>query len=171
MKSLAKSSNYYAVISNEKLKSIKYYLQSISTPTIDLQPLEVRSKLAKISQVGGSLEFSPINIRIIIDENLYNYTSLLDLIFDTINQETGELKDNKFNVDVFALSNKGNPIINFKYSDGYISSISSIEYNDMGNDGTMLTLDLQFVFTNFTYTILKDKLEYNNSVPGNELDI
>jgi len=165
--SLAKTSSYYAVFSNEGLSNLKYYLQGISTPSISLSPIEIHSKVQKINQISGNLELSPINVKILLDENLENYTLLLDTIFNTIDQNTGVLKDIKYNLDIFALSNKGNPVLKLTYKDGFIANISEVQYNDNSTDNEILSLDLTFIYTSFEYTRLNNIIP---NTPGHDLN-
>lgn len=164
MASYAQKSNYYVIFGSERLKNLKYYLQKCSLPSITLPPVPYKSRFRTIKLAGSEIEYSPLSLQILVDENFTTYVALLDEIMSYKNPETGVINIKPFDMSLFATSNKGNPILEFKYSNCYVTNITEYEFNDTENSENIQII-LTIEYENITYSRKNESLNDMIEIP------
>lgn len=153
--SYSQQTNYYVVFGTEKLNDIKYYLKGCNIPGVTLEPVEIGNKVHAFNIGGDKIEFNPLVLDILIDEDFDTYLDMINEIFSLKNPNTGEINRTQFNLNLFITSNKGNPILNITYQDCFITSIGDIEMNDGDADVSTLHYNVTIKYSNVIYTKIK----------------
>lgn len=154
-KSYAQETNYYATFTIESLKDLKFYLSSINLPNIELEYESLNNRYSVLPIFTGKLNFEELSLQVLVDEKFYMYTNILDEIFSYKDTSSGKIENNKFNMNLFVTTNKGNPILKFEFEDCFITSLSSIEFQS-NKDIQYLSYNLKLKFLKFKYSRINE---------------
>lgn len=149
--SSTKTTNYFMVFGSDRLKDLKYYLQQMNLPGISMSDINMKTKIRNQFIVGGDLEFDPITLKLLIDEDFSNYLALVDELKTYKDTVTGIINPKQFNSTMFITSNKGNPIIEFYFEDCMITNIDDQDFDDGSENDDVLSVNVTIKYSNLTY--------------------
>lgn len=65
----------------QRAPNIEFFCQEVTLPEISIQDLSQETPRTRIYRPGVKVEFSPLNIEFIVDENLSNYSEIQNWLF------------------------------------------------------------------------------------------
>jgi len=149
--SYSQSTNYYIVFGSERLNDIKFYLKSCNLPGFSLEPEVIRNRLHSHLVSGSNIEYNPLEISVMVDEDFDIYLSILEEIYSYKNPNTGIIQQKPFDTTLFITSNKGNPILKFDYSNCFITNISSPVLNTGSRTVENISFDISIKYDSIEY--------------------
>ena len=142
-----------------------YHLQTATLPGISASPVNVGTPLSPVLVPGDNVEWSPITITFMVDEELANYRKMHDWIVklytgrDTSDLTT--LKSENFiqedlgggvtDATLTVRSNKQNTTLRVKFEELFPTSLSDLQFTTVSEDAEYLVATATMVYN--TYTI------------------
>lgn len=149
---------FKVLISREKYPNLQFYAQAVSHPDMNL--VETRVGYPRVSTVaftGESLEFGPLNIDVLLDENMQSYRELYDWMERCVELEHQQgnvdaTVDNFYNdITVTVLTSHNNANRTFKYINCFPINLGAIPFTAQST-GEYLTFPVTFRFDYFTFS-------------------
>jgi len=137
--------------SNIDLSALSFRIQAVQLPDFDFNTTVARKNGIKIVRSAGSLDWNPISIEVVIDEELETYETLVAL--------ANEYRDFKRSVEdslqVFIYNNQRRHIVTLEYKEIVIQNIMGLNY-DLRNLGeTDMTSNIELEFGEFNFKRIK----------------
>jgi hypothetical protein len=128
-------SNFLIKFGTTELPNLEYYVRTIPLPGYNISTNTVHSTSAQpIEYYGGMLTFgNDISFDVILDEKYAVRKAIDDFMFSIRNQKDGLLDQKWFDISLFVLSNKANPLETIRYNHFLMKSVSEIS-GDVGSD-------------------------------------
>jgi hypothetical protein len=141
------------------LPFLKYFCQSVTLPGISTQPVAVTSPFAKMYRHGDTLEYEPMVVTALIDEDLRlweeTYNWLLSLTkpkqfsqyVKYYNAQGAPYHDGALTVN----TNANNPNLRIKFTNCHPVSLSQVQFSTFTNAETTITCDISFRYDQFEF--------------------
>lgn len=115
------------------------YAQNVNLPDFSLNPSLV-NHAAKSAYIGGDhIEYSPITIGFILDENFDIYIKILKYILARIHQNSGIIEPlAEFTVGVELTDNKGESLLCFEFYGCKLNNLSSVSLISNADDAEQI---------------------------------
>jgi hypothetical protein len=107
-------------------------------------PMGVRGATAYIP--GDKIQYDPISFKILIDEDLKNYSEIYNWIHQ--NHSSGQITYEDMTLQIFNSANRKNKEIHF--TSCFPTTISTGEFSTQNTDVEYMTMDVTFRFDRFT---------------------
>ncbi len=128
-------SNFLIKFGTTELPNLEYYVRTIPLPGYNISTNTVHATSAQpIEYYGGMLTFgNDISFDVILDEKYAVRKAIDDYMFSIRDQFDGLLDQKWFDISLFVLSNKANPLETIRYNHFLLKSVSEIS-GDVGSD-------------------------------------
>lgn len=157
-----------------RIPEITYFLQEIEIPGISLENPFVKTPLSKYPVPGDMLSFDPLKIKFLVDSTMNNYRALFSWIRglgfpDNNNQykeqvqkgkdfykeyRLSELQSTLSDASLIILGNTNKPIIEVKFTDCVITSLSAIEFSTRTTDVQYLLAQAMFEYQSYDIKLI-----------------
>ena len=166
------------IFSIGKMRSVDFFCQSASVPSISMKPVETPTRFNRIPQPGDELTYEDLNIRFLVDENMKNWYQVHDWMREIttpvsskeFGYNRGELEsqnktltgkgdlagwDNQWRSDcsLFILSSNYQPVAEFVFRDAFPVNLSTLVFDSSVQDIQYFTADCSLRYTYFDYFI------------------
>ena len=143
--------NYTFVLS--KLEDTTLNLQSISLPTVSLSQKFMPTRSLDITLPGDKLAFDSLPMEFIVDENMNNYTEIMDWMWEGSNPKTGNKykKVSEYATDgvLTIYGARGNIVKRFRFQDCYPISLGGVSFINTSGESVPVTASLVLSFSLF----------------------
>jgi hypothetical protein len=153
----------------KKLPNVNFFLQEVNLPAISIPPTEHPNPFVPIPYSGDHIEYDPLVLSFIVDEDMQNYMELHNWIrglgFPEDYSEHKELVDagkqlgtgeGQFSdASLLIGTNLKNPNIEVIFRDAFPFSLSGFSLNTTDEDVTYITCQCQFKYTLFDIQTLQ----------------
>ena len=165
-----------------KIPGSAFFCQAASIPAISSGVPEQGSRLNKIYQPGDELDYEPLNIRYLIDENMKNYyqihdwmrriatpyasqeftyNTLDDAADDRLPYEPRDRKGNpifgrnqwKSDASLIVMSSNYQPVAEFIFKDCFPVSLTTLNFDASVQDISYFTAEAVFRYNYFNYKV------------------
>lgn len=134
------------------LPFLRYFVQACPLPGISTSPVRVENPFSATWRHGDKLEYEPITITTLIDEDLRVYEETFDwlnaLTFPEQFPQYIRAKDSSkspYHDALLTINNNANlPNIRIKFTDAHPISMSSIQFTTTDNANIIPTIDIVF---------------------------
>lgn len=152
---------FRVVIDRDYFPNLQFYAQTVDHPAFSLANTEVPYRRAGIKLVGESLEFSPLQMNIIVDENMKSYEEIRQWAEQVIENEhkppatniyksQEEIKPPYYDITLGILTSNNNLNKKFIYRNAYPIDVGSISLSS--TDGSIpLTFSVTFNYDYFDF--------------------
>lgn len=144
-----------------KLPEVSFKCRSAGIPATTVPYTEQRTSLNPIPRPGLNLQFDPLEIEFIVDEDLNNYCEIANwmrsLSMPVNNLGWNELKNNGIGLDpdqglvsdaiLYILTNESIPNINCIFRDVFPTHLSELRFTNSTDNPTELYAKATFVYT------------------------
>lgn len=152
-----RSKNKYRMLIN-KFPELEYMIQGGSIPQVTGAAISVDTPFTDFKVAGDNLEYEPLTIEFVVDEELLNYGSVLTwmegIYFPETHTQYAEHIKVQDGVDckivIQMLSSAYNPILNFEFLDCIPTTLSELPLGE-GSDGA----DYIKATVTFEYSLFK----------------
>jgi hypothetical protein len=147
--------NHYVVC--DRLKETMLLVKSFTLPTVSMPPAKrVKSpKMVPANIVPSAIDYGEvISIEFIVDEELNNYTEILQWMF-SINNAFSASESDSMDVETddivlhILTNNKTTQHKGFQFHQCFPTSLASFEFTNEGDGRTVITCSAEFSFTTF----------------------
>lgn len=128
-----------------QLEHIPFFLQRVNIPGLNSSPEQINTRGGNRFHVGqDTLEFNPLSIEMLIDEDLLIWLELQEFLRGKIRKD-GTFDVTPFDFIITINNNKGNKLFNIVYEDCRITSLSDIQLDTTSTQQHhTLSLELQY---------------------------
>ena len=185
----------------DKIRGVDFFAQKATLPSISLNPADTYTRFNKIPQPGDEIQYSPLELSFLVDENMKNWYQVHDWMKEIgtpysskeFKYKRGEIEsENKRNspVDIsnitnqwtsdaslFVLSSQYRPVAEYVFRNAWPSSLTGLPFDTTSPDDTPLTAQLSLLYSHFDYyiydaaTATDDTMETNYRRTQNGLSI
>jgi hypothetical protein len=142
-----KTSNFRVVLRND-MKNLEFFATEASIPSVTIGTIEAGWQSMKDKRPGDSLDYEPLALTTIVDEDFQIYTDFYALLNTTHNPKTNRIQvtPEVFDLTIFITTNKNNPIYSVTFYDAWIQTISAIELQTISGDdnGIKVTIGISY---------------------------
>lgn len=161
-----------------KMKGVDFFCQAAAIPAMKVDTAVQGTRFNKIPQPGDELDYDPLRIRFLIDENMKNYYQVHDWMrtiatpvsskeftydrgsIDTKNRrynqrdaETGWANQWKSDASLIILSSNYRPVAEFVFKDCFPTSLSTLNFDAAVQDIQYFTAEITLAYSHFDYFI------------------
>lgn len=131
----------------DRLPGVEYWMQSVNLPSVTLNSVPLDTPYINTMLPGTKIEFEPINIQFIVDQNLSNYFEIMSW-FDQI-QSSDNMKSVVSNFSIHFLD--GNNTVNrtITFFDALPSLLGELQMQTNDNDSLAVTCALTMRYRYF----------------------
>lgn len=143
----------------DTLPFLKYFCQNVALPSISTSAVTVSSPFADMYRHGDKLNFSELNVSVLIDEDLrvweetYNWLQALtkpDNFRQYFRQDRSDKRNRAYHDATLTLNtNANNPNMRFKFTECHPVALSGIQFSTMETAASTLTADITFRYDQF----------------------
>lgn len=151
------------LLSIKKLPELSYFSQTVDLPDVSIANTQMNSPLSAFTLPGDQIEWNPLNIQFLVDEEMKNYQAIFNWIvglgFPEDHDQFQELLDrypdytvnSKSSSDGFLqiLSSNNVAVKTFMFTDLIPISLGTLQFNTMNTDVPYLVGNVSFKYTNF----------------------
>ena len=132
-------------------ENVPFYITSLNIPGLNLShsPTGGRGGTSIVIP-GNTVEYSPLSITMLIDEDFEIYRELMSIIRKNINVENSTYQDFYFDFFIQINNNKGNRLMKMDLRNCRLESISDIELNTQ-DDATEYSLNITLLYDYYTF--------------------
>ena len=156
----------------DKLPNVNYFCQSAGLPAVALQELTLPNPLLNLPFAGTKLEYSPLDIRFRVDEDMKNYLEIYNWLTGLGTPEsTDQYKDLQATANrptsavskigpglagvysdaaLVIMTSSQNPNKRISFADIYPTNLSPLQFDVTGSDVAYLEADVTFRYRSFT---------------------
>lgn len=147
----------YGVPSNfkfevSKIPNVSFFLQNASLPTVTLGSVPQPNPHLQFSVPGDALNFAPLSLDFIVDEDFNNYKELLDWMTAIQNPEKFNSKLDEWYSDgvLNILTNNKNYNMSITFYDLYPTNIGDVGFS-ISSEGEPLACNVDFEYSHFKF--------------------
>jgi hypothetical protein len=160
------SSNFRMAL--QRAPSLNFFLQGISIPGLSFEgSIDVPTPFVKIPIPGDHINYAPLTVEFIVDEDLTNYLEIWNWIIsiagpESIDPTSTDRLDNKLVTDynsrarsdikLMILSSAKNPNLEVTFYDAFPSSLGQLNF-------TTVSSDISYIQCSVTFDYIKYKIE------------
>lgn len=135
-----------------KAPNTSYFCQNFIMPSVLVAEVTVARPQANAYFPGDRLEYEPLNVTMLVAENMENYVEIYDWLNRAV--KTNNSDDKYDDILVYILSSKNNPSAIVTFHNAFPTSIGSIGFNVQDSDITYAQVDVTFRYDYFTFQSL-----------------
>lgn len=147
---------FRVVIDRARYPNLEFFVQSVSHPNADVNPVEVGySRINTISVPGDKIQFGDLSLTIILDEDMSSYQELYSWLERLIETEQTSASERFTKIPTYAdmtlhiLSSHNNTTKKIRYKDCVPTGLGQIEFQSTTGDLQFVTFTATFRFTEF----------------------
>lgn len=147
-------SGFTISISRENYPKLEFFAQAVSHPSVDVAATDMSVRRARIPYAGDTVQFGPLDITFLVDENMESYIEMFDWMRRLVNQNQTPVGDDsniptEADIIVSVLTSHNNPNRRIKYYNCVPESVTGIELNTQSGAEIPLTFNVSFRCTAF----------------------
>lgn len=130
-------------------------VQSAIIPSITISPTEVNIMNTTNQAAGSSIQFDPLNVKILIDEDLYSYLeifkwciSLVDYKNDNANSQFSNNVPKTVYIHILDNSKK-NIVLTYRFNNAWPSVLGELVYEYTDETNTPISCMVTFMYSTF----------------------
>ena len=135
-----------------KYPNVDYTVQTLALPDISLPPAPIQSPLRRFGMPGDKIEYSPLSLTFLIDEDMINYKEIHDWILEQITEVDDTRKNRKTrDLTLSIMTSHNNVTRQLQFIDAYPISLSSLPFDVTITDVQYLTAEVTFEYTYYKF--------------------
>ena len=156
-----------------KMPGVDFFCQAANIPQISMQPVAIGTVVNKLYMPGDEVQYDPLFVRFLVDENMKNWYQVHDWIRQTGTPVTqkefkysrkglpsqwdpsnaGPTNDWKSDCSLKVLSSNYQPVAEFVFKDAFPISLSTLSFDAASPDVNYFTAEVQLRYDYFDYLI------------------
>jgi hypothetical protein len=135
-----------------KYPNVEYSLQSANIPEVSVQPAPLNLPQRNITLAADKIEYAPLDITFIIDEEMMNYMEIHDWIVGNVTEKDAFENLKTRDLSLTVLSSKNNFVREFKFVDAHPISLSTVPFDTTKTDVEYIVAQVSF---NYSYFVIR----------------
>lgn len=142
-----KPNQFQVILDKENVPLTTFYCVNINLPSVtsNIAPTQFRGQ--KLPVDPDSIEYEPLNLRIMLDEKLDVYKEVFNWIRDNRTDDKYQGRD----LILSTLSSHNNSTNLIRFKDVIPTSISSVPFDAQAQTPEYLSIDVTFEYTEFNF--------------------
>ncbi|RPG29002.1 MAG: hypothetical protein CBB72_016405 [Muricauda sp. TMED12] len=141
--------SFRMTIDKLKFPNVEYSVQSVFIPDITVPAAPLSTPQRRLGIVGDKIDYAPVTLTFLIDEDLKNYIEIHDWMLGTVNQkDTAEYRKER-DMTLSIISSHNNVTKQLQFVDAFPSSLSSLPFDVTITDITYLQAQVTFEYSYF----------------------
>ena len=141
------TSRFMFVVDSPDLRHLSYHCSSVELPAMSVQQLETGYHQYGVQNLGDKIVFEPFNATFMVDEDLENYKSIKNWLFDEATSNVILKRD--LSLILFSNDNVASHVI--KYVGAFPTSLSSIPFQSTSAETTYVASSVSFSYDYFEF--------------------
>ena len=126
-------------------------VQAFTHPTVTVTSATQSTPRRLIPIPGDKLEFDPLNVSMLLDENFTVYKEIVNWINShVLEDDTDNFKDKMVDVKLHVRNNQGNSTTTITYHNAFPVNIGSLDFNSADEIDSFFRFDVIFMYSHFT---------------------
>jgi hypothetical protein len=142
---MLKPTGFRVVINTTECAHLQYFCTKVNLPSLTLPGVSVGFRQSKASFTGDTIQFAPLRLEFIVDEDLENYMEIARWIFANAFEEGPRERD----ITLSILSNRNTSNRQIRFHSASPSSLGEIAFSTGGIDIPRITCSVEFNYTRF----------------------
>lgn len=145
----------------KRAPNIQFFVQSVNLPGFSIGPTQEGTPFVKIPFSGEHIDYEPLTIQFMVDEDLQNYMEIYTWIrglgfpdnYDQYKALSTQPKYTgtgiKSDISLMVLTSSNNPKYNIVFSDAFPTTLSRIQFDANATDIQYTLCSASFSYTSF----------------------
>lgn len=144
--------NFQLVIDNQSFKNTQLTVQKFSIPDMSLPKAQLNGPMRSIGMAGDKMDYGPLEITFIIDEDLDNYKEMHDWMLGQLTiQDNGMASGKTRDLALIINTSHNNRTKEITFVDAYPVALSSIPFETDVSDVEYMTASVTFEYSYFKF--------------------
>lgn len=144
--------NFQLVIDNQSFKNTQLTVQKVSIPDISLPKANVSGPMRNFGMSGDKMEYAPLEITFVIDEDLDNYKEIHDWMLGQLTiEDNGTAAAKTRDITLIINTSHNNTTKQITFADAYPVSLSSVPFEADVADVEYMTASVTFEYTYYKF--------------------
>jgi len=136
----------------QKLPNTEFFITGANVPGISSPPAEQGSPFKAIPQANNVLEYEPLEITFLLNEDYSNYEEVYNWLMGLGFPEDYKQSERTYSdATLIILTNKNNPIAKFTFHDTFPTSLSGVNYSVQATDTSQIEITVTLDYTIFKF--------------------
>lgn len=140
--------NFKLTMDRLKFPNAQYTVQSLAIPDLNVTAARLNTPMRNIPIDGDKVEYSPLTISFIIDEELMNYKEIHDWMLGevTVADDLKQYRKER-DITISIMSSHNNVTKQIQFIDAFPTMLSSLPFDVTMTDTTYLVADVTFEYS------------------------
>lgn len=134
-------------IHSQQFSNVEYFCINSPLPAVTCTEVPMPFRNRQNALPGDKAQYSPLDIRYMVTENMENYIELFNWIIHNANEERFETYD----IVLHILSSSNNVIRQVRFVDAFPTSLGSIDFHAQNTDVEYVIGDASFMYSHFEF--------------------
>jgi hypothetical protein len=144
--------NFQIVIDNQSFKNVQLYVQKVSIPDMSLPKADLNGAMRNIGMAGDKMEYAPLDITFLIDEDLDNYREIHDWMIGQLSiEDKGTLSAKTRDITLIINTSHNNSTKEITFVDAYPVSLSSVPFESDISDVEYMVATASFEYSYYKF--------------------
>jgi len=150
-------SGFKLLIDNMKYKNAQYFVQMAALPDVSTQGAPLAYKQRNVTTMPDKLEYAPLEVTFLVDEDMINYKEIHDWIVGLVTQHDRKIGQTTYNdrktrdITLQILTSHNNVAQEITFIDAYPINISSLPFTTATTDVEYLTAAVTFQYSYYKF--------------------
>ena len=146
----ANPSGFRLAIDNLKYANAQYTVQAASIPDLSVPGAAMNTPKRNILVAADKLEYAPLTLTFLVDENFTNYQEIHDWMFGMVGQVDGIDKKTR-DMTLIIYNSSNNVVKEIQFIDAHPTSLSSLPFEVTTQDVNYLTAVVEFSYSYYKF--------------------
>tara|TARA_R110000782_G_scaffold33221_6_gene80377 strand:- start:1312 stop:1824 length:513 start_codon:yes stop_codon:yes gene_type:complete len=143
--------SFELVIDQLTYKNVEYLVKTAAIPAISVPIANYSSPQRSLGMIGDRIDYDPLTLEFIVDENLANYKEIHDWLVGQINNTDKDFQFKKQrDITLIILDSHNQPIQELLFASAFPTTLSTLEF-----DSSVTTIEYMTASVTFEYTYYK----------------
>ena len=146
----ANPAGFRLVIDSLKYPNAQYTVQAAAIPDLSVPGAAMNTPKRNILMAADKLEYAPLTLTFLVDENFTNYQEIHDWMFGMVGQDDlGDRKTRDLTLIIYNSSN--NVVKEIQFADAHPTSLSSLPFEVTNETVNYLTAVVEFHYSYYKF--------------------
>lgn len=149
-RSYATPGNFRLIIEGDTFSSLEYTVKATPVPAISAPSVNQQTPFTTAPEPGSSLEYTPLEISFLVDEDFSNYQAAHDWLVINSTDQRPDVKL-KRDMTLVILSSHFNPIKQIQFIDAFPTSLGVLNFDTSVNNVDYLVAQATFEYSYYKF--------------------
>lgn len=145
----ANPAGFRLVIDSLKYPNAQYTVQAAAIPDISVPGAQMNTPQRNILLAADKIDYAPLTLTFIVDENFTNYKEIHDWLFGMVGQDDEVRKQRDLTLVIYNSSN--NVVQEIQFVDASPTSLSSLPFEVTAESTSYLTAVVEFSYSYYKF--------------------